>query len=165
MKLLEKNVYVCSFLWHIVQHKEFYLDQWCSNFGMQNEPMGSLFIIQIPDPQTVEYSDSVDLGRAYNFNPRFQLSLTAWPQFHICINNSRRTILQSSLSRRFYHWPDSITCWTEKAKSLKKKSIAKCFWVFTQNFYRRFTLILRCYIYTFQLCPYKVQWAAWGQPN
>ena len=48
----------------------FYLDQW-SKFGMQHEHVGSLFIIQIPAPPTLGYSDSVGLGKVYNFSPHF----------------------------------------------------------------------------------------------
>ena len=42
------------------------------------------------------------------FSVKNKRELMAWPQFHTCINNSRRTIWQSSISRRAYHWPDSI---------------------------------------------------------
>ena len=45
--------------------------------------------------------------KPYRFQSKTKRELTAWPQFHICINNSR-TVRQSSMSRRVYHWPDSI---------------------------------------------------------
>ena len=57
----------------------FYLDQWCSKFGMQHEPVGSLFIIQIPAPHTLGYSDSVSLGKVYNFSTLFLALLVAFP--------------------------------------------------------------------------------------
>ena len=38
---------------------------------MQHEPVGSLFIIQIPAPPTLGYSNSVGLGKVYNFSPLF----------------------------------------------------------------------------------------------
>lgn len=55
----------------------------------------------------------------FQSKPTTKKDSTAWPQFHIYIKNSRRTILKSFLSRRVYHWPNSITRWT-KAKSIFK---------------------------------------------
>ena len=45
--------------------------------------------------------------KPYCFQSKTKRELMAWPQFHIRINNSRRTIWQSSMSRRVCHCPDS----------------------------------------------------------